>query len=354
MVKSRVIPEWTSINIGYDNPIPPCPVPGHAWKRVICNNEATWLAHFKDEKNKYSSSNTGKYLFLAADSKLKGDNDKKKYERARRLKACIHKVREDYNKLMASENKEQQQLGVATYFIDRLALRVGNEKNEDEADTVGCCSLRVEHVTVSKDKQQLVFDFLGKDSMRYYNEVEVPKNVYEIMKSLALKPDGSVKDAKDDLFDKINAGRLNDFLKTFMNDLSAKVFRTYNASTTLEEQLRQKGELNNINAKSPLDTKVKFFNDCNRDVALLCNHKKAESKTLGEQLAKMETKISDKCVEVKKLESWKKKLKNSKSKTPDNPDNLPKTADACDTKITKLNEQIKNDTFKMHSTRDNA
>ena len=30
--------------------------------------------------------------------------------------------------------------------IDVLALRVGGEKGEDEADTVGCCSLRVEHM----------------------------------------------------------------------------------------------------------------------------------------------------------------------------------------------------------------
>ena len=40
-----------------------------------------------------------------------------------------------------------QQLGVATYFIDKLALRVGNEKDTDaEADTVGCSTLRVEHI----------------------------------------------------------------------------------------------------------------------------------------------------------------------------------------------------------------
>ena len=51
-------------------------------------------------------------------------------------------------KLMATDNQEMQQLGVATFFIDKLALRVGNEKGEDEADTVGCCSLRVEHVSV--------------------------------------------------------------------------------------------------------------------------------------------------------------------------------------------------------------
>ena len=36
------------------------------------------------------------------------------------------------------------------YFIDKLALRAGNEKDADEAaDTVGCCSLRVEHISES-------------------------------------------------------------------------------------------------------------------------------------------------------------------------------------------------------------
>ena len=40
-------------------------------------------------------------------------------------------------------------MATAMYLIDHLALRVGNEKSEDEADTVGCCSLRVEHVTLT-------------------------------------------------------------------------------------------------------------------------------------------------------------------------------------------------------------
>jgi DNA topoisomerase-1 len=62
---------------------------------------------------------------------------------------------------------------VATYLIDKLALRVGNEKGEDEADTVGCCSLRVEHVQLDDKSEEVTFDFLGKDSMRYLNTVKV-------------------------------------------------------------------------------------------------------------------------------------------------------------------------------------
>ena len=64
------------------------------------------------------------------------------------------------------------------YFIDKLALRAGNEKGDDEADTVGCCSLRYEHVTCEAPNH-LVFDFLGKDSIRYYNRVKVDDQVFK-------------------------------------------------------------------------------------------------------------------------------------------------------------------------------
>lgn len=64
----------------------------------------------------------------------------------------------------------------------QLALRAGNEKEEGEsADTVGCCSLRVEHVQLHPEADGcpyvVEFDFLGKDSIRYYNKVPVEKPV---------------------------------------------------------------------------------------------------------------------------------------------------------------------------------
>jgi DNA topoisomerase-1 len=113
---------------------------------------------------------------LGAESKLKGDSDKKKYEKARNLKNCIDKVRTNYEKSMQSNDRALNQLGVCTYLIDKLALRVGNEKGDDEADTVGCCSLRVEHIKIGEGNE-ITFDFLGKDSMRYFNTVEVTPDV---------------------------------------------------------------------------------------------------------------------------------------------------------------------------------
>ena len=70
---------------------------------------------------------------------------------------------------------------MATYLIDVLALRVGNEKGEDEADTVGCCSLRVEHITLEQESGSITFDFLGKDSMRYLNTVKVHPEVFKLV-----------------------------------------------------------------------------------------------------------------------------------------------------------------------------
>ena len=104
---------------------------------------------------------------------------------------------------------------------------MGNEKGEDEADTVGCCSLRVEHIRFESDSE-ITFDFLGKDSMRYLNTIKVEKIVYNLLQAFS-----NAKQPSDDIFDRVNPGRLNEFLKEFMDDLSAKVFRTYNASVTL-------------------------------------------------------------------------------------------------------------------------
>jgi DNA topoisomerase-1 len=93
---------------------------------------------------------------------------------------------------MRGKDMTEAQLATCVYLIDKLSLRVGNEKSEDEADTVGCCSLRVEHLKVEPigedGKKCVTFDFLGKDSMRYFNTVEVLQEAYDcIGKFLANK-----------------------------------------------------------------------------------------------------------------------------------------------------------------------
>lgn len=66
--------------------------------------------------------------------------------------------------------------------------------------------------------------------MRYKNTVDVENKVYENLKRFIKGKKGD-----DDLFDLINASKVNDYLKSLMDGLSAKVFRTYNASITLQK-----------------------------------------------------------------------------------------------------------------------
>ncbi len=102
---------------------------------------------------------------LNANSRIKGEKDWLKYEKARKLKDIIGEVRRTYEvgfylfvcirrmyiqADLQSKMMADRQRAVAMYFIDKLALRAGNEKDTEEAaDTVGCCSLRVEHVKVA-------------------------------------------------------------------------------------------------------------------------------------------------------------------------------------------------------------
>ena len=88
------------------------------------------------------------------------------------------------------------------YLIDKFALRAGNEKNDDEADTVGCCSLKFEHVTL-RPPDTVIFDFLGKDSIRFYNEFPVDAQVFKNLKIFKKEPKGE----GDDIFDRLTVSK---------------------------------------------------------------------------------------------------------------------------------------------------
>lgn len=56
-----------------------------------------------------------------------------------------------------------------------------------------------------------------------------------------------------------------------MENLTAKVFRTYNASSTLQKQLDLLTQ-----PESSLNEKILSYNRANRAVAILCNHQVIE------------------------------------------------------------------------------
>ncbi|KAH8128279.1 hypothetical protein LI328DRAFT_122595 [Trichoderma asperelloides] len=278
-VKTRVLPEQITINIGKGAKIPTPPA-GHKWKAVQHDQKATWLAMWQENIN-----GAYKYVMLGAASDVKGQSDYKKFEKARELKKHIDKIRRDYTKDLKSEVMADRQRATAMYLIDKLALRAGNEKDtENEADTVGCCSLKYEHISL-QPPDQVTFDFLGKDSIRYNETARVDPQVFKNLKLFKKAP----KTDGDDLFDRLNTSQLNKHLNSYMPGLTAKVFRTYNASHTMSELLKELGK--DPRSRGTIAEKVKLYNDCNRKVAILCNHKRTVGAGHEQQMQKLGDRI---------------------------------------------------------------
>eukprot|EP00794_Sanderia_malayensis_P018831 gene18831-20727_t len=329
-LKTRVQPEDIIINIGKEATVP-VPPAGHKWKNVQHDNKVTWLACWVE-----NIAGNYKYVMLNSATKLKGEKDWQKYETARKLKTCVDKIRSGYQDDLKSKEMRIRQRAVALYFIDKLALRAGHEKEEGEtADTVGCCSLRVEHIKLHKevdDQENVVeFDFLGKDSIRYQNSVPVEKRVF---KNLMLFVEG--KDGDDELFDRLTTSSLNKYLGELMEGLTAKVFRTYNASITLQDQLEKL-----TNSDENAAAKLLAYNRANRAVAILCNHQRAAPKTFDKQMENLMTKIKDKKVNIKDVKKELKEVKaEHKSKKSE------KTAKLIERKESQLN-RLKEQLFKL-------
>ncbi|CAL8355903.1 DNA topoisomerase I, like [Gadus morhua] len=327
MLKRRSRPEDIIINCSKDSKHPK-PPPGTKWKEVRHDNKVTWLVSWTE-----NIQGSIKYIMLNPSSRIKGEKDWQKYETARRLKKCVDRIRSQYHEDWKSKEMRIRQRAVALYFIDKLALRAGNEKEEGEtADTVGCCSLRVEHINLypEKDGQEFVveFDFLGKDSIRYYNKVPVEKRAF---KNLQLFMEN--KATEDDLFDRLNTSILNKHLQELMDGLTAKVFRTYNASITLQQQLK---ELTSPDENIP--AKILSYNRANRAVAILCNHQRAAPKTFEKSMQTLQAKIDAK---KDQLSDARRELKSSKADAKVRRDEKSKkTVETRKKAISRIEEQL--------------
>ncbi len=214
------------------------------------------------------------------------------------------------------QDLSDRQMGTAMWVIDKLALRVGGEKGEEEADTYGCCSLLKSHLKFNADASihEIELEFLGKDSMQYKQKIDFTRYgtlgglVFHCLKSF-------VSGKKDDqeVFETLSPTLLNKHLTSLMPGLTAKVFRTYNASVTLESQLPTAESMEGLSIQEKIikvcifhsqlyfvDIRFLFekYNAANREVAILCNHQKTVSKaaeTAFENLAeKLETMRSQK------------------------------------------------------------
>ncbi|RHN71157.1 putative DNA topoisomerase [Medicago truncatula] len=240
--------------------------------------------------------------------------------------------------------------------------------DDEEADTVGCCTLKIENVT-AQGHNKLKFDFLGKDSIKYENTVEVELPVYNAI--LKFQKD---KHPGDDLFDKLDTSKLNAHLKELMPNLTAKVFRTFNASFTLDDMVKidlksmprhshcfQKeiilslygSCLNKETKDGDVAEKKDVYQHANKQVAIICNHQRSVSKNHSAQISKLNEKIVELQASLRELKiDLKRARKENSPLTSSDGKKRNLNPEAIEKKITQTSAKIEKMQRDMHTKED--
>src|SRR5206468_459163 len=134
--KPRISPGDVVLNLGEDTPAPPGP-----WKEIVHDHDSIWIGYWVDKL-----SNVRKYVWPSDVSDLRQERDKLKYDKAKKLQRRLPDVRQFIDKSLLSPDLKIRKLATVSYLIDNLQMSVGDEKDEDEADTVGASTLRVEQL----------------------------------------------------------------------------------------------------------------------------------------------------------------------------------------------------------------
>ncbi len=266
--KPKVSAKDVTLNLGKE-----ANIPKGNWGKIVHDKDSMWMASWTDiltEKRKY--------VWLADTAGIKQERDQAKYDKAKKLSSEIEKIKDKIVKDMQDKDPKTRRISTACYLIYRTAMRVGDEKDPEEADTVGATTLRKEHVNLTGSS--IEFDFLGKDSVRWKETIKAvghDKQFHDNLKELAIKKKNS-----EEIFDGITSRHVNQYYSSIVKGLTAKVFRTYLASSVVSKYLR---EHNNIKKSTPAE-KLYHAKLANLEAAIMCNHKRTIPKTFEETLQK--------------------------------------------------------------------
>jgi DNA topoisomerase-1 len=259
-----------SLNLSPDNP-----QPTGNWKATVWEPDKMYVAKWQDKL-------TGKfkYVWFSDSAFLKQNREKEKFKKAEKLGKQIEAIEAHIHKNLDANDEARRKVATVCWLILKPNMRVGDEKDPGEADTVGAITLRAEHVTVNGN--MLHFDFLGKDSVRWIKNVQAPPSVIRNIENYA-------KTSKEYLFEGIDSKKVSRFLSEKMPGLTAKVFRTWRCTKTVKETLEKSG----VKKNDPEYLKTFSAKMANLKVAEVANHKRKIPPNFDERLATKEAKLKE-------------------------------------------------------------
>jgi len=249
--------------------------PSGNWKDIVWEPEKMYIAKWEDKL-----SGKMKYVWFSDSAFLKQKVEKEKFKKAQKLDKEIPKVEEHIIKNLDSADLEIRKIATVCWLILKVNIRVGDEKDPGEADTVGAITLRPEHIKA--EGKMLSFDFLGKDCVRWEKQVEAPPIVIRNIQEFS-------KENREYLFEGINSRKVSRFLSQKMEGLTAKVFRTWRCTQTVRRNL------DGCKTKKEDADYVKQYcaKIANLEAAKIANHKKKIPPNFDERLRKKETRVKE-------------------------------------------------------------
>jgi len=221
-----------------------------------------------------------KYVWFSDSAFLKQNREKEKFKKADLLGKQIGQIESHILRNLDHEDMNRRKVATVSWLILKPNMRVGDEKDPDEADTVGAITLRPEHIKIEGDTVH--FDFLGKDSVRWIKDVKAPasaiRNIEEFMKT-----------SKEHLFEGVDSKKVSRFLSEKMPGLTAKVFRTWRCTATVKEELEKSG----VKKQDPDYKKSYAAKLANLKVAEVANHKRKIPPTFDERVAQKEARLKE-------------------------------------------------------------
>jgi DNA topoisomerase-1 len=281
---------------------PDSPRPAGNWKAIVWEPDKMYVAKWEDKL-------TGKikYVWFSDSAFLKQNREKEKFKKAEKLGKQIAAIEAHILKNLDAEDEARRKVATVCWLILKPNMRVGDEKDPGEADTVGAITLRAEHITIQGDV--LHFDFLGKDCVRWVKSVQAPSSVIRNIQQY------SADKSKEYLFEGIDSKKVSRFLMEKMPGLTAKVFRTWRCTTTVKEELEKSG----VKKNDPEYLKTFSAKMANLKVAEVANHKRKIPPNFDERLAKKEAKLKElyaqleaKKAEGKKTESLETRIEKAR------------------------------------------
>ena len=240
------------LNLSPDSKVPP----GN-WKQIVWLPNCMWVARWNDKLR-----GKEKYIWVSDTSPMKQEREMKKFEKATELEKNFKRIENHIISSLDSGEEKVRKIATVVYLIDAVNMRVGDEKDEDEADTVGATTLGPKNIIIMENGM-VNFNFLGKDSVKWDKDIKLPDNVVRNLKEF-------ISSAKDFVFDGVRSDDVNEFLSEIVPGVTAKVFRTYHASKAVRDYI----DSVDVKKTDPEEYKKYVATMANLQAAIICNHKR--------------------------------------------------------------------------------